>query len=156
LFGLAALFWPFRTLAVLVILYGVYAIIDGISSFIEMYRRFATHRTWWPQLILGVISIVAGIFVLAYPGIGAVLLLYVIAFWAVALGLMEIISSFATGQFLLIIVGVLTVLFGFVLLANPSAGALALITVIGVFAIVRGVLLLVEAARAPASHQASA
>lgn len=150
LFGLAAIFWPGLTLVVLVLLYGAYAVVDGIARLIGMFRAIGAHQTWWPQLVIGLISIAAGLFVLFYPGISAILLLYVIAFWAIAIGLLEIVASLTTGQFLLLITGVLSIVFGLILLGNPIAGVLALVLVIGVFAIVRGVLLLIQAVRAPA------
>jgi uncharacterized membrane protein HdeD (DUF308 family) len=151
LFGLGALVWPGITLAVLVIFFGAFAIVSGIVSLFDAFRRMGRHETWWPALVIGIIGIVAGAFVFAYPGISTVVLVWTIAFWATFVGFIEIFGSFATGQFLLLVVGVLTVVFGFVLLANPAAGALALVFVIGVFAIVRGILLLFEAFRSPST-----
>lgn len=151
LLGLALIFWPGLTIGVFVLLFGFYAILFGIVSLIDMFRRIGQHRTWWPQLIIGLAGIAAGILVFTYPGPTALFLLYVIAFWAIATGLMEIFASFATGRFLLLIVGVLTIAFGFILLGNPSAGAIALALVIGVFSIIQGILLLFHAFSAPAA-----
>jgi uncharacterized membrane protein HdeD (DUF308 family) len=151
LFGLAALFWPKLTLTLLVLFFGVFAIISGIDSLFDAFRRMGRHETWWPALLIGIISVIAGIFVLSNPTISAAILAWTIAFWAILVGFAEVIGSFATGQFLLLVVGVLTIVFGFLLLANPAAGALALVFVIGVFAIARGVLLLFEAFQSPPS-----
>lgn len=147
LFGLVAILWPHLTLALLVLFFGAFAIVSGIVYLIEMFRRMGRHETWWPALIVGVISIIAGLYVLTNPFISGVILLWVIAFWAILIGIIEIVGAISTAQFLLLIVGVLTVGFGFILLANPVAGALALVLVIGVFAIVRGIILLLEAFR---------
>src|SRR5579883_1173798 len=149
LFGLAAIIWPGLTLFVLVFLFAAYAIIDGILRFIATLRAIGAHQTWWPQLVIGIVDIAAGLFILAYPGRTAVLVAYVIAFWAILIGLFEIVGSLATAQLLLLVVGIISVVFGFVLLANPLAGALALVIVIGIFAIVRGIVLLIHAFRAP-------
>jgi len=149
LFGLGALLWPGLTVVILILLFGIFAIVEGVLALVDMFRRMGQRRTWWPQLVLGVVGIVASLFVFAYPGVTAFVLLYVIAFWALATGLIEVLASLATGQLLLLIIGVLTIVFGFILLENPTRGALALITVIGAFAVVRGILLLFEAARAP-------
>ena len=150
LFGIAAIVWPGITLGVLVILFGVYVLIDGALAIVHMFRQIGAHETWWPSLILGIIGIAAGLFILTYPGPTAVLLLYVIAFWAIFAGFMEIMAGLFGAHFLLMVVGIISIVFGFVLLGNPAAGALALVVVIGIFSIIRGILLLVEAIRAPA------
>lgn len=150
LFGLAALFWPGMTVAVLIWLFGFYVILFGVLTLIGMFRAIGEHRTWWPSLIIGLLGIVAGIAVFAWPGMTAVTLLYIIAFWAIFTGLAEIIGGLFEAHFLIMLAGVISVVFGFVLLANPLGGALALVMVIGIFAIIRGIMLLVSAVRAPA------
>jgi uncharacterized membrane protein HdeD (DUF308 family) len=149
LFGLALIFWPGLTIAVFILFFGVYAIVFGIVSLIGVFWSISHRLTWWPQLIIGLVSIAAGIFIFSNPRITALLLLYTIAFWAIATGLMEIFASFATGKFLLVILGVLTIGFGFLLLTNPLGGALALVLVIGVFNVIEGILLLFHAFSAP-------
>ncbi len=151
LFGLVALFFPGLTLALFILFFGIFAIVDGVINLIDMFRRIGERRTWWPQLVIGIVGIAAGLFVFAYPGITALILLYVIAFWAIFVGMLEIFASFATGQLLLFAVGLLSALFGFILLANPGRGALALVMVIGIFWIVRGIVLLVQSFTAPSA-----
>ena len=151
LFGLAALFWPALALFTLVVLFGVYAIVSGIVEFVAMFRAIGQHKTWWTHLVLGLLSVGAGILVFAYPGITTFALMWIIAIWALAIGLTEIIAAFMTGQFMLAVSGLISVLFGLVLFANPGAGALALVLVIGIFAIIRGSVLLVHAIRAPSA-----
>ncbi|HEX5418030.1 MAG TPA: HdeD family acid-resistance protein [Chloroflexota bacterium] len=145
LFGLVAVLWPGLTLFVLVVLFGVFALIDGILALIAMFRAIKAHVTWWPSLVLALIDISAGLFVLGYPGVTTVVLLYAIAFWAILMGLFDIVLSLISAQFLLLVVGILSIVFGLLLLANPIAGALALVLVIGIFAMVRGIVLLIHA-----------
>jgi uncharacterized membrane protein HdeD (DUF308 family) len=109
------------------------------------------HETWWPALIIGIIGIAAGIYVLTNTATAAAILIWVIAFWAIFVGMMEIFAGFATGQLLYVVVGLLTLLFGFIILANPVPGTLALIMVIGVFYIVRGIMLIIQSFHLPAS-----
>ena len=154
LFGLAVLLWPGATLLVLIWLSGAYFLLDGAIEIVGMARAIGARTTWWTHLVLGLLSLGAGVLVFAYPGMTALIFLYIVAFWAITIGLIEIVSSFTTGQFLLAVVGLLTVLFGFILLANPAAGILAFTVIVGVFAIVRGVLLLVQAVRLPAAAPA--
>jgi uncharacterized membrane protein HdeD (DUF308 family) len=149
LFGLAILFWPGITIGVLILLWGIYALVFGIVHLVRMFGAMGARHRWWVHLILGILSLGAGLFVFVYPGMTAVLLLFVIAAWAVGIGIMEIIASLSGGGFLMAITGVISILFAFVLLANPVSGALALIIVIGLFSIVRGIITLVGALRLP-------
>lgn len=149
LFGLAALFWPGLTIFVLVALFGVYAIAYGLVELANVFKAIGENRTWWTHLLIGLISLGAGVVVFAWPGITSLVLLFAIAFWAIAIGVAEVLAGLFQAQFGLLIAGAISVVFGFILLANPIAGALALVTVIGVFAIVRGVMLLIAAIRAP-------
>ncbi|MGE5619024.1 MAG: HdeD family acid-resistance protein [Sphingomonadaceae bacterium] len=149
LFGIAAIAWPAITLFVLVWLWGAYAIIYGIVALVAMFRAMRSGTTWWTHLLVGAISIGAGIFVLSNVFISSVTLLYVIAIWALAVGTTEIVAGLAAANFGAAIVGVISVLFGLVLFANPAAGALGLVWAIGVFAVIRGIVLLVAAFRAP-------
>lgn len=150
LFGLAALFWPGLTLFVLVWLFGIYAIAYGFVELVNVFRAIGERTSWWTHLLIGLISLGAGVVVFAWPGITSLVLLFIIAFWAIGVGVSEVFAGLFQAQLGLLVAGVITSLFGFVLLANPVGGALALVFVIGIFAIVRGVLLLMAAVRAPA------
>ncbi|HEX5416499.1 MAG TPA: DUF308 domain-containing protein [Chloroflexota bacterium] len=149
LFGLAAIIWPGLTLAGLVILFAAFAFVDGVLRLITMFRAIGAHQTWWPQLLLGIVGIAAALFILAYPGITALVALYAIAFWAIVIGLLEIVAALGTAEWLLLIVGVISIVFGFVLLGNPAASIVAMVVVIGIFAIVRGIVLLIHSFRGP-------
>ncbi len=139
---------------VLVWLYGAYALVYGIVQLIGMFRAIGAHTVWWTHLLIGVVSIAAGVYVLFYPLISTLVLAMVIAIWAVVVGIVEVVGGVVHARFLTVIAGVISILFGFVLFGNPVAGALALIWVIGLFAIVRGIVLLVGAFRAPAGGPA--
>lgn len=155
LFGLAALLWPGITLVVLVLLFGVYALVSGFVSLVAMFRAFGTGGTWWTHLLMGVAGIGAGAAVFAWPLLTGVTLLYIIAFWAIIIGVIEVVMGLVTTSWWPALVGVLSVVFGFILLSNPAAGALAFILVIGVFAIIRGVVEIVGAIREPAGTGAA-
>jgi uncharacterized membrane protein HdeD (DUF308 family) len=101
---------------------------------------------------LGVLGVVVGVFTFIYPGITAVALLYLIAAWAVARGVFEIVTAIQlrkeiSNEWLLIIAGILSVLFGAALVANPAAGALAVVWIIGAYAFVFGLMMIALAFR---------
>lgn len=147
LFGILALIWPGITLLALIILFGAYAIVDGVFAIVAAIAGAARTRPWWVFVLWGVLGIAAGIFAFSYPGITALVLLYVIAFWAIVRGVMEIIAAIQlrkviTDEWLLILAGVLSIIFGTVLLVWPGAGALALLWVIGIASVAIGILLI--------------
>jgi uncharacterized membrane protein HdeD (DUF308 family) len=157
LFGILALVWPGATIAALVLLFGVYAIVDGVATLYaaitgregaDRGRRPASggHRVW--LTIEGLLGIGAGLVAFFWPGITALVLLWVIAFWAILTGVMEVAAAIRLrremdNEWLLGLAGVASVLFGILLLVLPGAGALALIWLIGVYALVFGVILIV-------------
>ncbi|MFC5746127.1 HdeD family acid-resistance protein [Actinomadura rugatobispora] len=151
LFGLAALFWPGITVLALVILFGLYALVDGIIALVGAIRGgFGGSRTW--AAVIGVAGIVLGLVALIWPAITAFALLMLIAVWAVVVGVFEIISAVALrreieGEWFYIAAGALSVLFGVLLFAWPVSGALALVWLIGAFAIVVGAIMIGAAFR---------
>jgi uncharacterized membrane protein HdeD (DUF308 family) len=155
LFGLLTFFLPGITLVTLVLLFGAYALFDGVFNVMAFFR-VASHQ--WALLIEGVIGIVAGVLTFAWPAITAIVLLYVIAFWAILTGIFEIIAGIRlrkviTNEWLLLVVGVLSILFGLLILFAPGAGALAIVLWIGAYALVFGIFLLALAFRLRGHHR---
>jgi len=149
LFGLVTFFLPGITLVTLVLLFGAYALVDGIVNVIA-FVRVASHQ--WALLIEGVIGVVAGILTFVWPAITALVLLYLIAFWAVFTGVFEIIAGIRlrkaiTNEWLLLVMGALSLLFGILILFAPGVGALAIVLWIGAYAFVFGIFLLALAFR---------
>src|SRR5438067_901534 len=156
LFGILAFVWPGMTLAVLVLLFGAYALVDGVLTLAAAMRGGVQHRI--VMLVEGVVSILAGLAAFAWPGLTALVLLYIIAFWAIVTGVLEIVTAIRVRRAIsnelgLVIGGILSVLFGVVLLIAPGAGALAVIFLIGAYAVVFGIALLGLAWRLREHHQ---
>lgn len=151
LFGGLALTWPAITLVALTLVYGAYALADGILAIIAAIKGGSLAPRWWLALV-GVVGILFGALTLLWPGITALILLFLIAGWSIASGVMQIVGAIRLrkeipNEWLLVAGGVLSVLFGVVLFLFPGAGALGLVFTIGVFAIVYGVLLISFALR---------
>ena len=147
LFGIMAFAWPGMTLGVLVLLYGAYALVDGVLAIIAAVAGRTSGMPWWALLLEGVLGITVGILTFAWPGITALVLLYLIAAWAVATGVFEVVAAIRLrreirGEWLLALSGVISVLFGIALVINPVGGALAVVWLIGAYAIAFGVLLI--------------
>jgi uncharacterized membrane protein HdeD (DUF308 family) len=147
LFGVLAFVLPGITLAVLVIVWGAYALADGILALIAAYRVRDQGKPFWSLVIVGLLGIAAGIVTFIWPGMTALLLLLFIAAWAIVMGIFQMIAAIRLrkeiqNEWLLGLSGVLSVLFGIIMFVQPGAGALALIWVIAAYAIVFGVLLI--------------
>lgn len=129
-----------------ILLFGAYAIVDGAFA-IAAGLRGREKKRWWLLLIVGILSVLAGVYAFVMPGITALILLILIAARAIVMGVFEIVAAiemrkYITGEWLLVLGGIASVLFGVLMLVNPGAGALAVIWLIGAYAIVYGVLLL--------------
>jgi uncharacterized membrane protein HdeD (DUF308 family) len=147
LFGVLAFVWPHITLTALVFLFGAYALVDGLFAIVAGVKAHAEFKRWWVLLLEGIFSVIAAVFAFALPSITAMVLLILIAAWAIVTGAFEIgaaiqLRNYITGEWLLVLAGLASVLLGFALLINPGAGAVALVWLIGAYAILFGVLLL--------------
>jgi uncharacterized membrane protein HdeD (DUF308 family) len=151
LFGLAAIIWPSLTLAVLIILYGAYAVVDGAFAIVAGVRAGTGTRRWL-LLAEGALGILAGLIAVLWPGITALVLLYIISFWAIFGGILRIVGAILLrreidNEWSMALSGALWVLLGIVLAVLPGVGLLSLAWLIGVFALGVGVTLLVLAFR---------
>ena len=145
IFGVLTFVWPGITLVALVLLYGAFAFTDGILAIAAAIRGGSPAPRWWLALI-GIFGIAAGVVTLISPATVGLILLFFIAGWAIATGVMQIIGAIQLrkeieGEWLLVASGLLSILFGVLLALWPAAGALAMVLVIGSFAIVYGALL---------------
>jgi uncharacterized membrane protein HdeD (DUF308 family) len=155
-FGVLAFVWPGVTLAALVLLWGAYALVDGVLALIAAFRTEHDHR--WGLLLEGIVGIGAGVATFLYPDITALVLLYIIAAWALITGVLELVAAVRLrkvidNEWWLILGGIASILFAIVLLAAPGAGALAVIWLIATYAIVFGVLMLGLALRLHGASQ---
>jgi len=159
-FGVMAFGWPRLTLQVLVVLFGCYCLADGFSALGSSFPKGET-KTWWSMLFVGLTSVIAGVTAVLWPGLTALVLLVIIAVWAILRGGLEIMAALALRRtiphaWLLVVSGVISILFGGFLLVRPGAGALAAIWIIGSFAVARGLLLIVFSLRLRARQPSAA
>jgi uncharacterized membrane protein HdeD (DUF308 family) len=144
LFGIITLVWPKLTLSALVLVFGVFAVISGITAVVAALR--STDVPGWGLLLLqGILGTLAGVIALVLPGITALAFIYLLAAWAIIIGIVEVIAPLSFPMsggraVLTALAGVLSIVFGILIAAQPSAGLLAVVWVIGVYAIVYGIM----------------
>lgn len=146
-FGTATFAWPGITVAALVILFGAYALLDGVVSIVGAWKAARAHERWGALIFEGIAGIITAAITAIFPGLTALALVYLIAAWALVTGALEIVAAMRLRQYiahelLLALSGVASLLFGILAILLPLAGALAIAIGIGIYALVFGVLLI--------------
>jgi uncharacterized membrane protein HdeD (DUF308 family) len=145
LFGILAFLSPGWGIALLVALFAAWAIVDGVGSLITGFRTRGEDRSWWLEILEGVIGVAAGVIAILLPlEVVTTALVLVIAAWAVLTGVIEIVLAIRLrrvirGELWMVLAGVASILFGIILVVFPATGALSLVWLIGAFAIAFGV-----------------
>lgn len=148
LFGVLAFLWPSITLASLVLLWGVFALSDGILALIAGFKFGQGGRPMWSLILIGLLGLTAGVLTFLRPGITALALLAFIAAWALVIGVLQIVTAirlrrWIEHEWMLVLSGLVSIVFGVLMLLFPGAGALAVVWLIATYAILFGIFLLV-------------
>ena len=144
LFGVLTLVWPRLSLAVLVLLFGLFAVISGITAVVAALRNREEH-SWGLLLFEGILGILAGALALIWPAITALAFLYLLAAWAILTGILEFIAPLAYPMsmgrtLLMMLAGIISIVFGVLIAFQPAAGLLAVVWLIGLYAILVGIM----------------
>jgi uncharacterized membrane protein HdeD (DUF308 family) len=146
IFGILILISPPAAVATFVVLFAIYAIVDGVLGIWSVLSgETSTHR--WLHIIEGIIGILAGIFAFAYPGMTAIIMLYIIAAWSILTGAIQVWTAIELrkqieGEFWLGLSGVLSIIFGILLILFPGTGILTVLLLVSIYSIVFGAMLL--------------
>lgn len=149
-FGVLTFLRPDLSLVALVLVFGAYALADGVLAVWAAFSGPLQDDYGWILLLEGLLGIGIGALTLFAPEVTAVALLFYIAAWAIATGVLEIAAAIRlrkvlSKDWLLLLCGVLSVGFGAILLARPGAGALSVVWLIGAYALAFGIVMLVLA-----------
>ena len=148
--GILLFAWPGLTLATMLLVFGIFAIVDGAMMAVFAFTQRRDDSSWWLGLIAGILLALLGLLALVNPSLTLITFLYVIIAWALVSGVWAIVTAALhwkeiANRWGLLIGGLAGVIFGLYALANPGAGAIALVTVIALYAIVVGVFTVVAA-----------
>lgn len=147
IFGMLAVAWPIITVLTLSIVWGVFALADGLFAFGTGWRLHKKGVRWWPYMAFGVIGVLAGLIAIVWPGISAMVLVLIIGFWAALGGASQIVAAIRLrkeidDEWFMILSGLLGVIFGLLLLFRPLEGAVAIAWIVGFYAMFMGILLI--------------
>ena len=159
-FGFFAWFWPGVTLLALILTWAVFACFTGLLTLAGALASDGEEPRWI-LLLEGGVSLLAGAVALFYPGFTAMLFLYLLAFWALLSGLVEIVAAWRLrnerrGEFWLGFAGWLSLVFGLLLILRPGAGVLTLMWLIAGYSVLFGIVLIAWGLHLRRLHQADA
>ncbi|MFO8143700.1 MAG: HdeD family acid-resistance protein [Dehalococcoidales bacterium] len=144
-FGVVAVIWPGITLVTLVILFGIFFLVDGIFTIIMATQHHKVQKNWRWSLAAGVAGLVLGIIILSMPVISEIILIYLVGAWALIMGIMGTVSAVRMRKQISmgwpLTSGIIGIVFGILILAAPLFTALVSTEVIGFFAIFWGISL---------------
>ena len=147
IFGVLVFLYPGAAVTVLVLLFGAYATVDGLFAILSAVLAAQAHERWWTFVVEGVIGLAIGALTFFRPGTTAIALYILIAAWAMATGIVEIIAAIRVresiaNELMLLVGGVASVIFGILMLVFPTAGAYAIVWLIGLYAMLFGILMI--------------
>jgi uncharacterized membrane protein HdeD (DUF308 family) len=146
IFGIIALFWPPAAIAVLVAIFGAYALVDGIFNLIAAVRAGRSGQRWGALVFEGIVSLLVGLLTLFFPRVTALALVLLVGAWSLVTGIAELLAAIKLRrliehEWLLALAGVLSIAFGILLFISPLIGAIAIAIWIGAYCLVFGALL---------------
>jgi uncharacterized membrane protein HdeD (DUF308 family) len=148
LFGLLAFSHPGAITLGLILTFGAYAFIGGISAIVSAARRERAGASWGALLAEGLLGIAVAVMAVLWPATSALAFIWVIGFWAVVTGVLEIATAIhmrkvIEHEWTLGLAGALSIAFGLLMLFRPVVGGLAIVWWLGAYAMVFGVLMVV-------------
>ncbi len=148
LLGILLLSVPVKTVVVLVMILGYYWVFTGIFTLVHM---FIDRQAWGWKLISGIVSIMAGGYILRFPLVGAMtipaMVILFLGMQGIAVGLISLFMSFKGGGWGSAIIGVLSVIFGVVLVANFAnlSSIISLVWIVAIVTLTGGVFQVAQA-----------
>jgi uncharacterized membrane protein HdeD (DUF308 family) len=140
-FGILAIAWPLSTAIALALLWGLWALMDGVGSLVQAFQPESRSSRLW-LVVMGVIALVAAFFAIFSPAMTAVTLTWILGIWLIVRGVFEAIGAFgsssSTPRWLLLLSAALSILIGILFAANPGAGAVTIATWLGIVALLWG------------------
>lgn len=146
--GLILLMWPGATLEVILILFPIFAIIDGIAAILIGERTYKQGK-WFYFIPMGIFEIIIGLLLFVFPNMIFSAFLLLMAIWAFLLGLGELFVAFSADDFepelkwCHIIGGILTIILGISVLVYPIATSIIFLWLFGVFFVIYGIMVFI-------------
>ena len=147
--GIVLVAWPQATIVVVMVLGGIWALIDGIGLATQVFAQGASvgQRVFFG--VMALIALVVALVAIFRPGTAASVVTWFLGIWLLVRGLFELVGAFsstiAAPRWLLVLGALLDLVLGWLFVTNPGTAAVAVAWVIGLFAIAWGVVFVVLA-----------
>jgi len=146
-FGIAAMVWPIETAVALALLWGIWALVEGIGSFAQAFQPGTSGWARFGLIAMGVIAFVVAFFAILSPAVTAVTLTWILGIWLIVRGVFEVVGAFSTStvvpRWLLLISALVDFVLGVLFVANPGKAAVGIAVVLGITALLWGIVFLV-------------
>lgn len=146
-FGILAIAWPIETGLALMLLWGFWALLEGISLLVQAFQS-STQGSRLGRGVLGVIAVIVAFFAIFSPGVTAQTLTWIFGIWLIVRGLSEIFTAFSsyrlTPRWLLLVGAALSILLGVFFVANPGRAAVGIAVWLGLMALCWGLVFVVS------------
>lgn len=144
LFALLALFWTKNVLEVLILIFGIFVLASGLLNIFGAFSARDAHEHWWVYILRGIFEIIIAVITFTYPEITAVFLVYLIAIWALVLGIIEIwlsstIMKEIAERWILTTMGVFSIIIALLFFIFPLSSVVTITWLIGLFALISGI-----------------
>jgi uncharacterized membrane protein HdeD (DUF308 family) len=144
--GILAMVWPIETAIALAILFGVWALVDGLGSFAQAFEKGTPTSARVLLGVMGVVGLIVAFFAIFSPAVAAVTLTWILGIWLIVRGAFEVFAAFSATRdaprWLLLVTAAVDVVLGVLFVANPGSSAVAIAWVLGLVAIVWGIAFL--------------
>jgi uncharacterized membrane protein HdeD (DUF308 family) len=147
LFGIMAMIWPGITAVALAVLWGIWALIEGVVNLVAAFQRGAAGKGW--KILFGIVSIVAGLIAIIHPFDVAVVLTWILGIWFIVAAVFQGVGAFSSTRtrprWMLIISAILSLVIGILFVARPGVGVLSIVLWLGIVATIWGIVLVIAA-----------
>lgn len=150
--GILAFRWPSATALAFVYLLAAFAFIEGIFALVGAFGYGLSGSSRFLLVLIGLLGLAVGVAAVIYPGIAAVTVVLLVAWWAILTGVMSIVVAIEMrkvipNDWVWVLSGILAVVFGILLIYRPWAGVLTLTWLFGFYALLYGILMIALAFR---------
>ena len=141
--GIVAVAWPGVTVYAFVVIFAVYAFLDAVVQAVRAFSGVPT-RAANARILIALVDVAAGVVAISYPNITAVVLVVIVAIWAIAFGVLDLFAAFGAGETVgtrawLVVAGLVPIAFGFVLVGRPDVVVVSLAVIYGIFSLAFGI-----------------
>ncbi|HEU5000837.1 MAG TPA: HdeD family acid-resistance protein [Lapillicoccus sp.] len=147
LFGIMAMVWPGITTVALAVLWGCWALVDGVVNIVAGFQKGAAGKGW--KIFFGVVSILAGLIAIVHPFDAALILTWILGIWFIVTAIFQGVGAFSSTRtqprWMLIVTAVLSLLIGILFVARPGTGVLSIVLWLAIVAIIWGIFLIFAA-----------